>query len=867
MANRSPFDQSLLEDLVNRRMEAPQIEYKRWMPLTQKEERANIARHICALANLGGGYLIFGFEDDGQPAEPYPDDLAAYGQDAINAIGERHLEPQPHCEVHYITAASGKVYPVVRVPAHGLVPVCAKRDGPHDSKGQPTGIRAGVHYIRVAGPRSVPIDSPGLWRDLLHRCVLSERATLLNSIGQLFDKVQPGSAGTNALDEWLHLAVAAWQEVSTGAWPITLADNYTAFGFRLLRDDGQAPKEIELPALKDAIRNASIASGSLLKHGCAVFELGWGSDQREKVMLVEGQEGYEMRVDTPAGNIVSTPAFWRVTTQGSGTDIQGLPEDSSWARDSVQRRGRTRSWLPGQRLSPIFQITTMAERLAFVLKFAEAFADATRCELVVEFAGLAGRTLDETDPGIHYSLDRSSAVNSRRQRVSVGLTAFAADPAQAAGALLGPIFRLFDSFTVNMLLSFALFEREVTAERIRDKFAASRAKGLWMGGSVPLGYRVQDRKLVIDESEADTVRHIFRRYGELGSGRALLAELREQHIVTKVQQLSDGRTRGGMPFTPGGLFYLLKNRTYIGEAVHKGMAYPGEHDAIIDVALWDAVQSRIAAGAVERGVRRNSESHSLLAGIIVDGHGRRMTPSHANKSGRRYRYYITHGSAIVDDRASWRVAASDAEAAVIACMKEMLCDRAAVRALAQRADAQALSAALDRADQAAARLSDSYHRRVLVHRLVMQVRLLGEQIEIDISRSALLQMLGLADDQREVRLTRRIAWTRVRIGKQIKLVLGNEQSNRDEALVKLLAEAQTARALVMQQPDRTIQETAVAAGRCRKRLAKLVMLSWLSPEIVETILAGAQPTQLTVKSILAIRLPLDWSAQKSLLLG
>jgi len=220
------------------------------MPLTQKDERANIARHICALASLRGGYIIFGFEDDGEPAEPYPADLAGYGQDAINGIGERHLEPQPHCEVHLVTVASGMVYPVVRVPSHGLVPVCAKRDGPHDAKGQPTGIRAGVHYMRVAGPRSVPIDSPDLWRDLLHRCVLAERATLLSSIGQLFDKVQPSAAYTNALEDWLTLALTAWREVGSGAWPVAIADHYTAFGFRLLREDGEPPHEIALPALR-----------------------------------------------------------------------------------------------------------------------------------------------------------------------------------------------------------------------------------------------------------------------------------------------------------------------------------------------------------------------------------------------------------------------------------------------------------------------------------------------------------------------------------------------------------------------------------------------------------------------------------------
>src|SRR5262249_49999797 len=148
--------------------------------------------------------------------------------------------------------------------------------------------------------------------------------------------------------------------------------------------------------------------------------------------------------------------------------------------------------------------------------------------------------------------------------------------------------------TLNVLLSFAQFEREVTAERIRDKIGASKRKGLWVGGMVPLGYISRDKKLFIDEDEAERVRTIFRRYLDLGSISLLLADLRERGIVTKVRQLSDGRTIGGIPFTRGPLAYLLRNRFYIGEVVFRGQICPGEHPPILDRDLFEAVQLKLA---------------------------------------------------------------------------------------------------------------------------------------------------------------------------------------------------------------------------------------------------------------------------------
>ena len=195
--------------------------------------------------------------------------------------------------------------------------------------------------------------------------------------------------------------------------------------------------------------------------------------------------------------------------------------------------------------------------------------------------------------------------------------------------------------TLNVLLSFAQFEREVIGERVRDKIAASKRKGIWVGGPVPLGYRCIDKKIVVVPAEAETVRTIFRRYLELGSMGALLEELDRRAIRTKAAVRPDGHVRGGIRFGVGPLAHLLKNRFYIGEVLYRGEVHSGEHEAILDCDLFDTVQPKRAANAVARKVRFRGTA-SVLTGRIYDDRGNRMSPSHSNKLGVRYRYYVSH---------------------------------------------------------------------------------------------------------------------------------------------------------------------------------------------------------------------------------
>jgi site-specific DNA recombinase len=195
--------------------------------------------------------------------------------------------------------------------------------------------------------------------------------------------------------------------------------------------------------------------------------------------------------------------------------------------------------------------------------------------------------------------------------------------------------------TLNVLLSFAQFEREVIGERVRDKIAASKRKGLWVGGPVPLGYRCIDKKLEVVPEEAEVVCTIFTRYRELGSMGALLTELDRQGIRTKINGRRDGRRSGGIRFGVGSLAHLLKNRFYIGEVVYRGEVHRGEHEPILARDLFEAVQARRAANVVARQLRLRG-SAAPLTGRLFDDRGNRMSPTHANKRGVRYRYYVSH---------------------------------------------------------------------------------------------------------------------------------------------------------------------------------------------------------------------------------
>src|SRR3981081_2039365 len=217
--------------------------------------------------------------------------------------------------------------------------------------------------------------------------------------------------------------------------------------------------------------------------------------------------------------------------------------------------------------------------------------------------------------------------------------------------------------TLNILLSFAQFEREVIGERVRDKIAASKKKGMWMGGVTPLGYAIKDRKLVAVPEEAETVRLIFRRYRELGSVRLLKQDLDQQGIRSKQRTYGNGSRAGGQPFSRGALYALLSNPVYIGEIGHKGTRYPGQHEAILDRETWDSVQNQLRDGAPEQRGRATGP-RSPLIGKMFDEAGHGLQPRQHTKAGRRYRYYVSRPlliEAAAQTPGGWRIPASQLE--------------------------------------------------------------------------------------------------------------------------------------------------------------------------------------------------------------
>jgi DNA invertase Pin-like site-specific DNA recombinase len=227
--------------------------------------------------------------------------------------------------------------------------------------------------------------------------------------------------------------------------------------------------------------------------------------------------------------------------------------------------------------------------------------------------------------------------------------------------------------TLNILLSFAQFEREVIGERIRDKFAASRKKGMWMGGWPPLGYEVRDRRLVVIEREAALLRRIFDRFARTGSALSVARELNAAGEVTKARQCAS-EPRGGKPWTKGAVYKVLANRVYLGEAVHKGVAYPGEHAPIIDQRTWDKVHAVMAEPVRRRAAATRAQVPALLKGLIFGPNGRAMSPSHTRRRGRIYRYYVTR-EAIADGYDTCvvtSVPAADVEDAVLDQVQKLL---------------------------------------------------------------------------------------------------------------------------------------------------------------------------------------------------
>jgi site-specific DNA recombinase len=411
--------------------------------------------------------------------------------------------------------------------------------------------------------------------------------------------------------------------------------------------------------------------------------------------------------------------------------------------------------------------------------------------------------------------------------------------------------------TLNVLLSFAQFEREVTGERIRDKIAASKRKGMWMGGNAPLGYLPHERTLAIDEAQAIRVREIYQRYLALDSVKRLKDELDSRGWKTPMREGS--RIAGGSSFSRGYLYRVLANPIYVGKIGHKGEVHPGLHPAIVDQETWDRVQARLKANAQGQSDRSTAAEPSPLAGLIVDDQLRRFQPTHAKKGGKRYRYYFRPAEAT---EPALRIPAPELEGVVIGEVTRLLRDEQRVLTLMGDADARETRSAIAHAAAQAAVLADgaSADRVRLLRELVERVVVKPEAIEI-----GLRGLNTEADDDRAHSIS--VPVVLQRRGQAVRLIIrGPDEENAigpNPKLIALLAKANRWFDALSSGKSPSVLSIAQLQGMDAGEVIRIVYLAFLAPDIVESIVRGEHPASLGVKRLLALApLPLDWNEQR-----
>ena len=401
-----------------------------------------------------------------------------------------------------------------------------------------------------------------------------------------------------------------------------------------------------------------------------------------------------------------------------------------------------------------------------------------------------------------------------------------------------------------------------------------------MGGQPSLGYDVKDRKLVVNEAEAETVRHVFRRYRDRKSVRLLAIELEAEGVLSKVRRAANGGAYGGKPLGRGALYAMLSNRIYRGEIVHKGSAFPGEHRAIIDEALWSEVQTILASSRVDRDAGTGASEPSLLAGLVFDAQGERLTPTHAVKKGTRYRYYVSRGlitgtvAEQKDKGRGQRIPAASLEAIVKGCLREFLSDSAA---LVGAMHDLVLSATEQKSivDRAAAWSSTglaSADLRAFLLRAVSRIQVHAETIEITLDTPGLISWLsegsepsGMGEGAPSSPTILTVPLRLNRTGLEMRLLVqgGTEEAAPDGSLTRIMVRAHAIRDRLFQNESLTVEEVAREADLVPSYVTRLLRLTFLAPDIVTSIIAGRQPPDLTARKLMAdTRLPLDWSEQR-----
>ena len=421
--------------------------------------------------------------------------------------------------------------------------------------------------------------------------------------------------------------------------------------------------------------------------------------------------------------------------------------------------------------------------------------------------------------------------------------------------------------TLNVLLSFAQFQREVTGERIRDKIAASKRRGMWMGGTVALGYNVSDHRLVINPAEAETVKGIFQRYLELRSVRLLKDDLDRRGIISKIRLSRNGNCSGGKAFSRGALYELLSNPVYIGEIRHRKERHPGQHEPIMDRELWERAQRQLRDQAARCRTRATKAGPSPLAGKLFDEDGECLYVAGAAKGERRYRYYVSRhlvtGPSADKMRNGWRLSGPEIERTVAVAARQLLNDHAAISASACNLGVGAgdIPAVLEAAGERSRWLQSEADGAAALNELVDKINLKPGGIELSINLP--LPVGGTHGAAAILPITQFFTMRMKRRGVEMRLIIGGADApprKPDAALLKAIARAHRWFEELISAQATSLAAIASREGVTDRYIARLIRLAFLAPKIVEAIAERGELADLKLTP--HVDLPFDWTTQK-----
>ena len=424
--------------------------------------------------------------------------------------------------------------------------------------------------------------------------------------------------------------------------------------------------------------------------------------------------------------------------------------------------------------------------------------------------------------------------------------------------------------TLNVLLSFAQFEREVTAERIRDKIAASKKKGLWMGGLAPLGYDPHPdkliRSLVINEAEAKDVRTLFDLYLTQGNLRLVEEQAKRQGIRSKQRQDKTGRQTGGAPLSRGHIHHMLTNPIYKGDIRHRDKTYPGQHEAIVSAEIWEEVQNKlqeVSAKARGQGLHLNASTlppHGILKGKLFDETGDRLTPSHTKSKGKYHRYYVSNRLISGGkDPSAWRLNAEQLEqtiVSVIACHIQSSADSLNLIASPTSVEARLMQ------EKASSLRSDLNSRGGQIIAVLLEFAAISQgHLDVQLSPRSLSAAFGVEAARISPHIkTFRVPLTIKKRGVEAKLFAGEFQSKPDRTLLTALSKAEVW--VDQLKAGVSLSDIADQQNCSESFIRKRIALAFLSPEIKSAILEGRQPVDLSLEKLTRSRIPMGWSDQQ-----